>query len=420
MLRLSVIIPVYNVEDCLADCLDSILGDASADAAQGWQVEVIAVDDCSTDSSLSILDAYAAFDTRLRLLRTERNSGSGPARNLGFAHATGDYVWFVDADDVVVPGAIGHVLRRLSEATGARRPDVLLVGHEKIDDEGRPAAGNLDQLVATAPMRPATSRPGEQTRPGEQINRSRGLLRPGRTGVSRAAPARQCPTNIALTGFALSEWPEAIHYTHTPWTKIVRRRFLADTGLTFPSGWYTDLPWTYGLLVRAARIAVLPSVVYRWRQRRSGSITRTQDRRHFEVFTQWERTWSALPETVPQAIRRELFARMAWHLLLVAGNNERIRPRDRRAFFRRAARLYRRYLPPEGYPIPGGVNGLKQRILASGSYSGYALTRLAWRTWNGLRPQREEELAPPQQTSHSALGRPHSRPTGQSRRRIRA
>lgn len=364
MLRLSVIIPVFMVDDCLADCLDSLLGDPSAD--KGGQLEIIAVDDCSPDNSASILDAYAAFDSRLTIVRTAHNSGSGPARNLGFASATGDYVWFVDADDQLAPGAVGAVLRRLGACNPVKRPDVLLVGHEKITDHDVIQPGDLANLVATAPVNPAD--------------------------------------------FRLAEWPGIVHYTHTPWTKVVRRRFLADSDLTFPTGWYTDLPWTYGLLHRAERIATLPAVTYRWRQRRTGSITRTQDRRHFDVFAQWERVWADVGDAVEEPVRSELFARMAWHLLLVAGNEERLHARDRRFFFKRAVAMYRQYFPAHGYRIPGGVNGVKQRLLASGSYPGYAAMRLLWRAWNGTRRSSPQQLAAPsQQTSPQTLGRATSR-----------
>ena len=86
---LSVIIPVYNVEEYLAKCLDSILG-------QTYQnLEVILVNDGSKDGSGSICDAYAQKDSRIRVIHKE-NGGLSSARNAGMDAATGEYITFVD------------------------------------------------------------------------------------------------------------------------------------------------------------------------------------------------------------------------------------------------------------------------------------------------------------------------------------
>lgn len=92
----SVIIPVYNVEKYLPRCLDSVLGQSCRN------IEVICVDDGSTDSSPEILQRYADRDDRVRVL-TQKNLGVSAARNAGIAVATGKWVAFVDSDDEVMP-----------------------------------------------------------------------------------------------------------------------------------------------------------------------------------------------------------------------------------------------------------------------------------------------------------------------------
>ena len=92
MPKVSVVIPVYNVERYLGECLDSILGQTLRD------IEVICVDDGSTDDSPTILGNYAAQDPRLRVIRQE-NAGSGAARNRALDEAQGDSVMFMDPDD---------------------------------------------------------------------------------------------------------------------------------------------------------------------------------------------------------------------------------------------------------------------------------------------------------------------------------
>lgn len=88
----SVIIPVYNAKKFLCRCLDSVLGQSYGD------IEVVAVNDGSTDGSYDVLKSYAGNDGRLRIVN-QANGGVAVARNTGLANATGEYVLFVDADD---------------------------------------------------------------------------------------------------------------------------------------------------------------------------------------------------------------------------------------------------------------------------------------------------------------------------------
>ena len=89
---ISVIIPVYNMEKYLRECLDSVINQTLKD------IEIICVDDGSTDNSLEILKEYAKKDKRLKVF-TQKNKGAGAARNLGLTHATGEYLAFLDGDD---------------------------------------------------------------------------------------------------------------------------------------------------------------------------------------------------------------------------------------------------------------------------------------------------------------------------------
>lgn len=94
--KLSIIVPVYNVENYLSECIDSILNQTYNN------LEILLIDDGSTDSSLSICERYACIDKRVRLFRKE-NGGVSSARNLGLKMATGDYIGFVDSDDWIEP-----------------------------------------------------------------------------------------------------------------------------------------------------------------------------------------------------------------------------------------------------------------------------------------------------------------------------
>ncbi|MBW9204496.1 bifunctional glycosyltransferase family 2 protein/CDP-glycerol:glycerophosphate glycerophosphotransferase [Mumia sp. zg.B17] len=103
---LSVIIPVYNVEPYLRECLDSTLGQTLT------SLEVIVVDDGSTDGSPDIIAEYARKDSRIRAFRQE-NAGQGAARNLGVEASRGEFITFLDADDTIPRGAYGYMVDSL-------------------------------------------------------------------------------------------------------------------------------------------------------------------------------------------------------------------------------------------------------------------------------------------------------------------
>lgn len=125
--RVSVIIPAHNAERYLAQCLESVLGQTLAD------IEVIVVDDASTDSSPQTFARYAADDARLRVTTKQRNQGVSAARNTGLNAATGRFVAFVDADDYL-DATMFDDLSRAAERLGV---DVISCGIEVVEPDGR-------------------------------------------------------------------------------------------------------------------------------------------------------------------------------------------------------------------------------------------------------------------------------------------
>jgi len=99
-IKVSVVIPVYNVEEYLSDCLESIL-------EQDFDnYEIICVDDGSTDYSGEILQAYASRYKQIRMYTHEHNRGQSAARNTGISYAKGKYIWFVDSDDMIAADSL--------------------------------------------------------------------------------------------------------------------------------------------------------------------------------------------------------------------------------------------------------------------------------------------------------------------------
>ena len=145
MAKVSVVIPVYNVERYLRICLASVLGQV------GCELEVICVDDGSTDGSGRILDEAAGRDVRLSVIH-QTNAGAGPARNAGLDRMTGEFVAFMDPDDFYPDG---HVLRRLVDAAVRSGCAIVQGRHVRVDERGREI--DLPRGVVTVPYPP----PGE-------------------------------------------------------------------------------------------------------------------------------------------------------------------------------------------------------------------------------------------------------------------
>lgn len=224
---LSVLIPVYNVQEYLAECLRSVL----AQADHG--VEVLLVDDCSTDGSAALMRELASHDGRVRCLFHAQNQGLSGARNTLLRAASGDYVWFIDSDDYLLPDAISS-LKRIAERHA-------------------PALVLCDFRMVRTPMKLKHRLRGElhcHTFAGSPRELKRGtseLLR----GIFEAGQM------------------------HT-WSKIARRSVWGDQ-LSFPVGrYFEDMGTTPLLALMADSWWYEPAVWVAYRQR-PGSILRTPD-----------------------------------------------------------------------------------------------------------------------------------------------
>jgi len=115
---ISVIIPIYNVEAYLAECLESVCAQTLQD------IEIICVDDCSTDASRTILEEYSAKDSRVKAIFKEHNEGTLRARNTAVAQAKGEYILFLDSDDYLKE----ETCQVLYQEAKTRRADILQYG----------------------------------------------------------------------------------------------------------------------------------------------------------------------------------------------------------------------------------------------------------------------------------------------------
>jgi len=298
MPRISVVVPAYQVQAYLGECLDSVLTQSFRD------FELIGVDDSSPDGCGEIFDEYARTDDRVRVLHLPENVGLGRARNAGIDVATGDYLVFLDSDDTLTPGSLQALADRL-EQTGD--PDVLVYDYARTYWDGRVVR-----------------------------SRDAGLFAPvAADGTGRPEV------------FTIAEREELLGLLMVVWNKAYRRGFVEKTGLRFPAGYYEDTPWTYPSMLAAGSIAVLDKVVVHYRQRRQGgNILATVSRKHFDIFAQYDLVFAFLdghPEL--EGWRPLLHRRMAEHLRTIGDHPDRVPPADRAEFFARAAEEERRHRP---------------------------------------------------------------------------
>jgi CDP-glycerol glycerophosphotransferase len=218
---LSVVIPIYNVERYLAECLQSVV-DQDVD-----DVEIVMVDDGSTDNSTSIAKRWAADDTRFRLVRQD-NHGLGHARNTGLEHATGRYVAFLDSDDIVPSDAYRRMIAVLEE-TGS---DFATGNVLRFDGGGRQWQAPLYKGMAKVEQR---------------------------------------ATHVSVNHDLLRD--------HLAPNKVWRTSFWHDSGLRFPVGvLYEDVPTIIPAHVQANAVDVVPVVAALWRIRDQGDSSITQSR----------------------------------------------------------------------------------------------------------------------------------------------
>lgn len=129
MIRLSFVIPCYNVERFVLECLDSIF---SCDIPEN-EYEVICVNDCSTDETGQILNNRLSVHPNLRVINLPVNKGPGAARNAGIKEARGTFLWFIDADDFIS----GQRLNAIIKEAAAVDVDVLCFNYRKTDEGGK-------------------------------------------------------------------------------------------------------------------------------------------------------------------------------------------------------------------------------------------------------------------------------------------
>ena len=223
---ISVILPFFNAEKNLEKAVSSVTGHDYRN------LELILVDDGSDDDSPRIAANLADRDSRIRIIRHPRNQGAGPARNTGVHNAAGDYLFFLDSDDILRRRAL-EVLLRTARKEGVR----LVIGScNQIDENGNYS----------------------------DYDRNRDSGRKSCFGIIDGMEALRRSLNI----------DEGSFLPVRPWGMLIDLQLFRDSGLTFPSGEYEDLSVIPFLYKYAGKVVYLEDIVVTYRIRK-GSVTQS-------------------------------------------------------------------------------------------------------------------------------------------------
>ncbi len=223
---ISIIIPVYNVEKYLRECLDSLLNQTYQD------FEVICVDDGSTDESYKILEEYKNKDERFIIIQQD-NQGAGPARNRGIEVAKGDYIQFLDADDYFE----SNMLEKLYSEAKENNADMVVCSARKVDE-------NNNIIESGNPLWPINL---------DKIEFDKVFS----------------PEDYSEDIFGL--------FCVVPWNKLYKRSLILDNGLKFQNlSSSNDVAFGHISRICAKRIVVIKDELINYRFNREGSIAKVR------------------------------------------------------------------------------------------------------------------------------------------------
>ena len=221
---LSVIIPVYNVENYLNECLDSVTSQTLDD------MEIICIDDGSTDNSPDILKEYSKKDKRIKII-TKENGGQATARNLGIKEAQGEYIAFVDSDDFIEP----TMFEKLYTKAKDNNLDIAMCKIATYDNQTEEIKDNVWYYML-------------------------GVFRDFEKDIFNHKDTKEFTCHIAVT----------------PYNKIYKTTLLKENNILFPEGLiFEDEKFFYDTYLRAKRVSIVDEFLYYYRINRKGSTVDT-------------------------------------------------------------------------------------------------------------------------------------------------
>lgn len=222
-MKLSFIIPVYNAENYISRCLDSLL-DQNID-----DYEIICIDDGSSDNSKFVLEDYKKRYPQKIILKSQENQGIGPTRNTAFNYVSGEYTWFIDNDDCIRSNCLNEVINLLDQ----NNSDITNISYYKGFFTANPFEGKkIEQLTI------------------RKINQDYAMY----------------------------------FYDDAPWSKIYRTDFLKKNKLFFENIFGEDTSVTFDLYSKTKKIFKIDQPLYAWFERKESFSHSVYSKKHFETF----------------------------------------------------------------------------------------------------------------------------------------
>lgn len=284
----SVILAVYNIEKYLAQCVDSLVHQTLAD------IEILAIDDKSTDNSRAILLQYAKIHSNLRVIGLTSNVGLASVRNIGLKEAKGEYITFLDGDD----WADIRMCEILYNRARSLDADVVSASATVFYVDNKNFAPLFDDFTR------------------QQIS---------------AFAKTHC--------FSLDEEPLAMQLEMVAWTKIYNAEFLRKNELNFLEGFnsYEDVHFHIKCMIMAEKITVIDDPVVFYRQNRTGQISGDTGKTKFQIFDIFQEVNSTLKEwNVSDVIWGQVIRTELRHLDWMY--SERVLPGEKKLFMRKIAK----------------------------------------------------------------------------------
>ena len=246
MVKVSVIIPFYNVENYIKQCLDSVLSQTLYD------IEVIMINDASTDNTLELVQKYADSDKRIKIIDLKERKGQGFARNKGIEAAEAEYIVFVDSDDFIEK----NMLELLYKSAKINDTDITMCLVDEYDDINN-----------------------------KYISSDYYSLKVLEKFANKVFSAEETKNEILNINVAL-------------WNKIYNREYLLNTGEKFPEGFiYEDLPFFFGTYLPAKRINIVWNILYHYRINRKNSTMKQFNNKILDRIPMVSLTYEKLKNT---------------------------------------------------------------------------------------------------------------------------
>lgn len=283
---ISIILPIYNMEKYIAECLESVINQTYKD------IEIICVNDFSKDNSMAIVDKYAKNDSRIKIVNNEKNRGLGGARNAGLDIANGEYIIFVDTDDKMLPDMAEKLYNCITQNDADMAfCDLVLLDEDKIERICKPFH--------------------DYTLTYNKI----------------FYPQKQMWAFVNM-------WPSA-------WNKIYKKSIIDSNNIRCHENiLYEDHTFYYEYLFASKKVAYLPRALYIYRHQRADSIMKDVSPRILEIFTILEFIQEIFKNNLDDKWYKILMPKLATRLIWERSLNFNRKTKIKKDFFR----LARKYL----------------------------------------------------------------------------